>query len=732
VAREVAWLAHAAPPSVAGLAVLLNLWLLRAETTVVMNLNDSALHLLMVRWASQKISEGKVPLDGWFPYLSLGLAQFHHYQSLSHIVTAYVSVLVGSPEQAFQWLLYLLLASWPVSVYLSARLLGLERWAAAAAAIIAPVLISVTGYGYEQSSYTWRGLGMYSALWGMWLLPLAWGFGFRAVRGKGSYVLACLAIALTIAVHFLTGYLALLSIAVWVLVAPSDWRANLRRAAIVGIGSVLVASWVIVPLLTDSRWAGDIEFYRGTFWFDSYGAPQVLSWLATGQIFDAGRLPVVTVLLAIGLGVCVYRFRSDERARALIGVFTLSLLLFFGRPTLGPLLSILPGSEDIPFHRYLNGVHLAGILLAGVGLAWLASQVVRLTRSLIAGWPAVPRIVLPGVAALALATAFLYPAWTQLADYNELGAEWIAGQEMQDTADGVALNQVLLQARMQGPGRVYAGTKTNWGHQYTIGSVPVYSVLETSQLDAIGMWLNTQSLSSDVEVRFDDKNPAQYDLFNIRYLVLPANRMPSTSATLIARAGRHALWQVDSTGYLEVVDTIGPPIVADRANIGRQSAAFLQSAQLGARQFPTVSFDGAPAALPTVPPGSQPPGPAGTVGIESSAPADGVFSARVMANRPAVVLLKSTYDPRWQVTVDGVEAKTQMVAPSFVGVAVPEGSHQVTFRYAPYSHYLPLFALGAVTLLVIGPLRRWLRRPDLSWLRRLDWNWIPRWSSHSL
>jgi hypothetical protein len=516
-----------------------------------------------------------------------------------------------------------------------------------------------------------------------------------------------------------------------VLVAPSDWKANLRRAAIVGIGSVLVASWVIVPLVTDSRWAGDVELYRGTFWFDSYGAPQVLSWLATGQIFDAGRLPVVTSLVALGLGLSVYRFRHDERARALVGVFLLSLLLYFGRPTLGPLLSILPGSEDIPFHRYLNGVHLAGILLAGVGLAWLGSQVVRLSRPWIAGWPGVLRAGLPAIAVVALATAFLYPAWTQLADFNQAGGEWIAAQQMQDTTDGLSLSQLLMQARMLGPGRVYAGTKTNWGHQYTIGSVPAYMALENGQFDAIGMWLNTQSLSSDVEVRFDENNAAQYDLFNIRYLVMPSNRAPSVNATLVARDGRHALWQVDSTGYLEVVDTIGPPIIADRGNIGRQSAAFLQSAQLSARQFPTVSFDGAPAADPTVSAGSAPQGSAGSVAIESSAPADGVFSANVTANRPAVVLLKSTYDPGWHAAVDGAEAHTQMIAPSFVGVAVPAGNHVVVFRYVAYSHYPLLLALGVITLLVVGPLRRWLRHPDFTRVRRLDWSWLPHWSSRS-
>src|SRR5262249_16216617 len=71
----------------------------------------------------------------------------------------------------------------------------------------------------------------------------------------------------------------------------------------------------------------------------------------------------------------------------------------------------------------------------------------------------------------------------------------------------------------------------------------------------------------------------------------------------------------------------------------------------------------------------------------------------VEASRPATVLLKSTYDPRWTVTVDGRPAKTVMMAPSLVGVDVPAGQHVVRFKYRPYGNYPLLLAIGFVTLL---------------------------------
>ena len=49
------------------LACLFGLVVLRGETTPAVNLNDSAFHLQMVRWAGGQIREGRVPLDGWYP-----------------------------------------------------------------------------------------------------------------------------------------------------------------------------------------------------------------------------------------------------------------------------------------------------------------------------------------------------------------------------------------------------------------------------------------------------------------------------------------------------------------------------------------------------------------------------------------------------------------------------------------------------------------------------------------
>src|SRR5262249_13995545 len=155
-------------------------------------------------------------------------SQFHHYQSLPHTLTAYAALLTGAGDQTtYLWTLYLLLALWPIAVYLGARLLEWGPWTAAAAAAVSPLVVSASGYGYEHGSYTFQGYGVYTQLWGMWLAPIAWGLTWRSVNRGRYYAAAALSLALTMAVHFITGYLAVLIVAVWVLVGG---RGLLRRA----------------------------------------------------------------------------------------------------------------------------------------------------------------------------------------------------------------------------------------------------------------------------------------------------------------------------------------------------------------------------------------------------------------------------------------------------------------------------------------------------------------------
>ena len=297
----------------------------------------------------------------------------------------------------------------------------------------------------------------------------------------------------------------------------------------------------------------------------------------------------------------------------------------------------------------------------------------------------------------------LAPAWTQVGGYDLYDSAFIVNQQQADAADGADLTALLAVVKAKGDGRVYAGDKTNWGLQYLVGYVPTYLEMEYADMEGVGMWLNTQSLSSDVEVRFNEASPELYDLFNIRYLILPADRQAPVSAIKLLQHGKHTLWETKSSGWLELVDTVAPPITADRTDIGKASAAFISSSQLLNLKFPTVAFagqEGAPPSLTGPAPANAP--ASGLIQTQDTPTPGGPYHGVVVAHRASVVLLKVTFDPGWHATVDGREVPTQMLAPSFVGVPVAAGRHDVVFTYVPAGGYPLLFLVGLLGLLAVG------------------------------
>jgi hypothetical protein len=694
------------------IAVAYNLWVFRAQAQTVEYPNDMSMHLQMITIAKDILSTGKFPMGQWYPYLSLGSPFFVQYQSFSAILTGALGEIIGV-HHAIAFTLYFLLALWPICVYWSGRLLGWERWVAGAAAIMAPLLFSFTSHGYESQSYVWLGNGLWSQLWAMWTLPLAWGFSWRYISQRRYLFGAVATLALTIIFHFLTAYLAGLTLVAWVLLRPRDLISRLARGAFLGVLALLVSLWVTLPLLLDAKWTAIDPFQVGTTIDNSYGARQVLDWLFSGQIYDWGRFPVLSILVAVGGVACLIRCRKDERARALLAVWVLSMLLFFGRPTLGAVLDLLPGNANLLFQRYISGVQLAGLFIAGVGVVDLARLIGVVARKVASGaterLTARPLLRALGPAlAIVVLIAALTPAWRAIDTYASDNAAWVHYQQTADQVQGADMNALMTIVRGDGGGRVYAGLPSNWGYNFKVGGVQVYMYLtQAANIDSIGFTLRTSSLMSGPEAYFDESNLGDYSTFGVRYLILPEGHAPPVPAKLIARSGPYELYTVNSSsGLIQVVDTQSS-IAANEDNIGAQTESFLQSSLPGHSVYPTIAFDGKPAAVPTLASGSSASGPAGRViGLRNDL-FNGTVRTTVFANRTAVVLLKASFDPGWKVTVDGQPATTEMVAPALVGVTVTPGYHTVVFSYVGYSNYPLLFGIAFITLVGVG----------LGWLR---------------
>jgi hypothetical protein len=304
---------------------------------------------------------------------------------------------------------------------------------------------------------------------------------------------------------------------------------------------------------------------------------------------------------------------------------------------------------------------------------------------------------------------FLAPGFVERTAWARQGSEWIGEQAVADAHDGSDVAALVDIARARGPGRFYAGMRSNWGSAYEVGQVPVYVMLLNEGTEGVGFVRPTWSLSAPFEYRFTDTNPAHYDLFDVRYLILPSDRQPPVPADKVAERGRHVLWETPDPSYVDLVDVL-PPISADRTNLGLRLQDWFRSDLPGRGANPGVSFEGEPAPEPTVSADDLPDTPAGTVVSEDVDLRDGLATATVIADRPAMVMLKASFDPRWQVTVDGIAVAPEMIAPSFVGRTVPAGRHVVRFEYEPFPRYDILLAIGVLTLLGLALLPGWFAR----------------------
>jgi hypothetical protein len=712
--RDVDRLYRLAPLVIVGLAVLFNLIALRGETVPVQTANDSEHHLLMIRWAEHRVSEGHLPFDGWYP-LNLGSPHFHHYQSFPHIVAGLIATVVDAPT-VFTWSLYLLLALWPLCVYWSGRIFGAGTWVSAAAAVLALLVVSVrmNALGFEYAAYTRAGFGVWSQLWGMWFLALALALTWRTVNRDGSYVWPSLALAGLLVSHFITAYLGLLVIGAWVLVCREGFVRRVKRTAVIVGGAVLVGGWGFIPAVFDSKWASRQEGLPD-YYLTSFGPGRVLSWLVTGGLFDSGRLPIVTFLVAAGVVVCARRWR-DERARALLIVGGVSLVMYMGRSIVGPILDLLPVGAELPLHRAIGGVHLAGVALAGVGAVWILGVLADETLKRLSSEQR--RVLdrtsdrfhlrsreLVAAALIVVGLMVLVPAFTERWSFAATSRRAIERRVATDDGEGRDVADLVAIAKREGGGRVYAGMSEGSGEVNDVDGVPVYLLLARNGVDAIGYKERTLSLGQNVEGLMSDANTRHFDLFNIRYVITTSR--PFVDAEKIADRGIHSLWRVDTSGYLDVVDTSGT-ITADRTNLGTAMRHFMLDRRSEDRALPTVAFGNRPAAPPTVD-GDVSKKPPGRVVEQAAVPDDGVFVGTVKARRRAVVLLKSSFDPRWRVTVDGKHVEAQMIAPAFIGAPVDKGEHEVRFEYVPL-RYGGLFALSALALALLTIVPRLVRK----------------------
>jgi hypothetical protein len=651
------------------------------------NVNDDAEHVLFIQQASDAWARGEDPLDVWVPQIELGFPQFLYYQNLAHLFVVALGKLTFGLiplRTLFDLVRYVLLIGFPLTVFWSMRHIGFSSVAAAIGAAAGALLSGGHRYGFEYDSYVWRGLGVYTQIFGMHLSFIALATLHRvATRGSGviAAALACAALALS---HLIYAYMTAITAVVLLIsgLTRANWVGRLLRFAAVGGLAAVIGAYMWVPFFAQAGYL-NASPYLAQEKYDSFGAPTILGWLVSGDLLDHGRIPVLTALLAVGIAAALIM-----RTRLLVltlGLFVLWLVLYFGRPTLGPVADLLPLHDELLFHRFIGGVDLFAILLIGAGGAYLWD----LARA---------ELSARRLAAALAATAVLFaPALAERWSYYADNATWMRITQTAINADADA-GTVLDALAAQPPGRTYAGLRTNWGGTLDFGipfnSVRMYNLLTYHRFDAVAPPYRGASLNSDLLFDFNDQDAAHYRLFDVQYVIAPPSATLARGLVPIVATPRYVLYRAPGGGYAEYAAVARSETPVSQLDLWERARSWLRGGGATSWQFARYDYRQARPTPVGVPISDCP-----RQSISYARPQSSRFDVLASCASDAAMVLKVTYHPNWRVTVDGHQVDTFMVSPSYVGFAVPAGEHFITAEYRSAPLKDALFGLGVLVLL---------------------------------
>ncbi len=452
-----------------------------------------------------------------------------------------------------------------------------------------------------------------------------------------------------------------------------------------------------MPLLTSTAYL-NVTPYLQPEKYDSYGAGPILSWLVTGDLLDHGRLPVLTILFFVGVVAAIVA--RSRAALVVLAIFAVWLIAYFGRPTLGPLIDLFPLHDGLLFHRFIGPVTLGAILLMGLGGAviWHALQARSGSRA------AGRRRRRPRPC------SWRRPSWS---GRSSTGYNTAWQQRSIDAVDGDADAQAII-ARLKTlpPGRVFVGLPATYGNSpgMTFQDLHFYNLLAFNGIEGLARPIESLSLNSDYIWDFKDNDPASFDLFNVRFMVAPSDYAVADFLKPILRTGRYVLYEAPTSGYAQYVGiegAAGDPgpggAVRRRTSSGRDGRPNGAPRTYIRYDYPATVSPSGPSVVPGCPDG-------GRTDFERFEP--GQIDLVVECPAAATLIIKTTYHPNWEVSGRRHRAvPTFMVSPSYIGVTLGPGKHQVDAIYRATPIKAPLLALGVVALIVLlllrGRLDRW-------------------------
>ena len=679
---------------------------------------DKAYHLQLAKSAVSAIQNGKNLTDPWDSTMGTGFPVFHYYQHLPHVVLALANVSLFESIALIDlltWSNYLLLSFFPFSIYWSLRRFGFQPISCVMTSLVSSVVSYDLYGGMGSGNYVFHGFGLYSQLWGVFLLPLMLSLAYGAIINGKTYFMSVLLSSMTLMSHLMIAYMGFIALGLLVCIKclqSSDFKSGLvslcnysRRFVILLLLVMLVTSYFLIPFFLDRTFlnTGLADNTVGNIMENSYGHQVVLQNLFSGNLFDLNRIPVLTILVFVGICICLFRWRIGLYIAPLV-MFLFWLLLFFGRPTWGSLLNLLPLSQSAQLIRFVLGVQLSGIVLAGLSLSVLYSWFLSRGRKWSTGL---------GILGVIL---ILCPVYIERYQYLKQNGVVIKENQLALESESTELSNLYQALEALPPGRIYVADQKSIRRERGLTTIPM--LVHSAGFDVLSANYHHYSYSSRLIRTFDQYSYENYNLFNVKYVVAPEEWNPPDFAELIGDFGRHYLYGVETSGYFDLVGT-GTKFLIDSKDFVATAAMWTKSNLFLEKHYPELSI-GSSSEMP----GSS--RDSNTVGVKKSIfsdtigsnsqilpvplrgsviseiVGDAVFQAEVDVKRNSMLLLKSSYHPNWIALVDGIQKSPVMLMPGFIGVHLDPGRHNVTIKYQTRSIKNLLLVVGFLTLVLIA------------------------------
>ena len=643
--------------------------------------------------------------DFWFEQVNLGYPLFTGYNVLPYVLMGTLVALTGGvlePMPVYNASIILLFSIIPCCWYYAARLMQLSRLVALIFALMPICMSDYTNFGLTIGSV--MSMGLYSQLWAMPLFPIVIACYYRLlILGAPNGVLAVIiSHSLLSSIHTLLSLLAgLAGLLLFVLHQRAWQKVTIIRYLLTQVSVVALFSYWLVSYLPNRDFL--VKLYATNHPFQGPELSQFIDLLAGGKIFDFGYpVPILTIFLVIGLLVCARGMNFVRGWAVYFLVVGLILFLFAAGDHLAS--TILPFIREIPFRRYLPIIHVSGGLIIAFGVGYLLVKVSRLIKIItgLALATVVKDLVIVVVILLAIDRYFFAK---QLFRVKVIDDNF---KQLAQTLNEQSEDRFLVHKRFRTSSHFYRNL------------LPLLA-------DRPQMTSYARGIRDTISFYYTDTfnfSRASYELFNIRHLVsrVEVPRQDRPGFLLQQRFGDYRLYRAEGqfSNFVFIDSTFAVTSFTDRTAINylrHNNDFFYHQRNLPLlvndppNDRPYIAFDG-----DKIQHFLQQDNVAVQVDSQQFAqqifvetiPTDGQLidrgDYRVLAKTtvPRYLLLKVSYHPNWQVTVNGQRQDLQPVAPNFMAVHLTAGEHEVSFNYR--SPKLPqiLFLLTMGCWLVLG------------------------------